>query len=370
MKNLSTIILLLIVASCGESSSTKENKTTANETESNEIFITKDQFSSNDMKLGKPLETTFDNYISANGYIDVPPQNRASVRTFMAGYVKKSPLLIGNHVTRGALLLSLENPEYIDIQQEYMEIGEQLEYLKSEYERQNTLYEEQITSEKNFLKAKCDYNAAKAKFNGLEKRIRLLNLNPNQVMKGNFSSVIHLYAPITGTIANLTYSIGSYVSPTDELMEIVNNDHLHLELNVFEKDILNVHKEQEIKFKVLEASDSTFNAQVHLVGNTISKDKTVKVHGHLRNEKDMNFTVGMYVNAKIITNTSKSFAIPATAVNNEDDKRFVFILISENNEGYYFKKTALPILSSNDSQVAIPENIKNKTVLIKGAHFL
>ena len=57
---------------------------------------------------------------------------------------------------------------------------------------------------------------------------------------------------------------------------------LHLELNVFEKDILKVKEGKKITFTVPEASKEVFNAEVHLVGKSIEgNDRTINVHGHL-----------------------------------------------------------------------------------------
>ncbi|HAB28612.1 MAG TPA: efflux transporter periplasmic adaptor subunit, partial [Xanthomarina gelatinilytica] len=77
-------------------------------------------------------------------------------------------------------------------------------------------------------------------------------------------------------------SNGSYVSPSDTIIEIVDTDHIHLELSVFEKDILKIKKGQDILFTIPEATDSIFKADVHLVGTTIDEtNRRVKIHGHI-----------------------------------------------------------------------------------------
>ncbi len=68
----------------------------------------------------------------------------------------------------------------------------------------------------------------------------MLNINPSSVEKGIITSTINLYSPIEGYITKVNISNGVYVSPTDAIMEIVDTDHIHLELSVFEKDILNI----------------------------------------------------------------------------------------------------------------------------------
>ena len=69
--------------------------------------------------------------------------------------------MVGDKVTKGQALLTLQNTEFLDIQKEYLEVAEQINYLKSEYERQKTLYDEKISSQKNYLKAESDYRKQK-----------------------------------------------------------------------------------------------------------------------------------------------------------------------------------------------------------------
>ena len=54
-----------------------------------------------------------------------------------------------------------------------------------------------------------------------------------------------------------------YIAASDVILEIVDTSHLHLELAVFEKDILKIKVGQKIKFTVPEASKEIFDADVH-----------------------------------------------------------------------------------------------------------
>lgn len=364
MKKLAIIASVLLIYACGKS---KPEVETTEEKETDEVFITKEQFSNNAMKLGKPEAHTFYDVVSANGFIDVPPQNKASIHTYMAGYIKTSPLLVGNHVKKGELLLTIENPEYVTLQQHYMEVYQQLAYLKSEYQRQQKLYDENISSEKVYLKAKSEYDMTVATYSGLKQQLKLMNINPDWVEKGNVTSVISIYAPITGTISKLALSIGSYVSPTDQLLEIVNNDHIHLELEVFEKDILKVKEEMLVTFQVNEVSNQKYDAVVHLVGNTLSENKTVSIHGHIKNEKELNFKVGMYVNAKIKIDSTRVPALPTTAINHVDDENFIYRLEKEDSKGYYFKRIMIGTKGDDEEYVQMPEAYTNQTFLVTGA---
>lgn len=320
------------------------------------INVTKAQFQSAGMEISTPVEQDFDVTIKTSGRIDVPPQNRAKVTTFIGGYVKSTSLLVGDKVTKGQALLTLENTEFLDIQKDYLEVAEQINYLKSEYERQKTLYDEKITSQKNYLKAESEYRRAKATYQSLRQKLNLLNLNPSQVEKGKLTSVITIYSPISGDIVIMNANVGMLMAPSDVILEIVDTNHLHLELAVFEKDILNVKIGQKINFRVPEASKEVFKAEVHLVGKSIEgNDRTINVHGHLDDAIKQKLLTGMFVEAGIVVNSKKGLAIPTDALLTENNKNYV-LLLDNTKTGYSFKKVAVSLGEKSEEFVEILSN--------------
>ncbi|MCB0631196.1 MAG: efflux RND transporter periplasmic adaptor subunit, partial [Lewinella sp.] len=216
----------------------------------NTVMVTQAQFEAGDMELGQITTMDFPRIILTNGYIDVPPKSRASVSVYYGGYVKGLDLLPGQWVRQGQLLFVLENPDFVQMEQDYVEAKAQLAYLKSDYERQKTLAEEQIAAQKNFLKAESDYQVQQARIEGLRKKLELLGLNLEKVEAREFTSRINIYSPISGFITAVNTSSGSYLNTSDVAVEITNTDHLHLELEVFEKDVQSLRKGQKITFRV------------------------------------------------------------------------------------------------------------------------
>lgn len=370
MKSIYILLFSLVLLSCGKSEKETE---TESPTTSNSITLTKAQFDTESMQLGVLSEQAFSENVKTNGFIDVPPQNKASISTFTGGYVKRTPLLIGDKVRKGQLLVTLENTEFVEIQQQYLEVAEQLSYLKSEFERQETLFNEKISSQKNFLKAKSTYKSTLALYNGLRKKLRMMHINPVSVEKGNISSTINLYASIQGFVTKVNVSNGSYVSPADEILEIVNTEHIHLELSVFEKDILKIKKGQQIDFKIPEASDSIYKASVYLVGTSVNEtNRTIKIHGHIEDDEHTNFVMGMFVEADIVTASKKGLALPKDAVSEVDGNYFALVLNSEKDGVYNFDKVKLAIGKQSEEYIEVLNVIdfKDKKVLSKGAFMI
>lgn len=340
MKVFKIILICFLIVSCNEG--TKSSKTILKTDHTEEKLFTKSQLEQNNYSFTRLSKVNFGKSIKVTGIIDVPPHYKALVSTYKAGYISKAPLIIGDKVTKGQLLVSLKNPEYVELQQNYLEVSEQLVFLKAEFDRQQTLFKENITSKKNYLKAQANYKSNLAHYNGLKTTLQMLNINPKQVEAGNITPTINIYAPIDGFVTGIHISNGSYASENDIIMELINTEHLHLELNVFEKDILNVKPGQYIEFTIPEASSEVFKAKVHLVGTTVDETtRRIKVHAHVTN--DTNFIVGMYASAKILLSDDIVYALPNEAIIQNEEGTFVLQLVPLKNDQYTFKKTKVTV---------------------------
>lgn len=363
------VLSLTFFLACDTSKPSKEN-TEEKVATSSSIEISVKQFQYMNMELGKPSTHNFSQGIKTNGFIDVPPTDRAMVSAIMPGYVKISHLLIGEKVNKGQLLLTLENTAFIEIQQNYLETYVTLNYLKSEYTRQKTLFDEKITSEKKYLKAESEYKTALAHYNGLDQKLRLMNINTSAVKEGRFNSTIPVYAPITGSVSEVNASVGKYMDESKVLVEIINNEHKHIELVIFEKDILKVKEGMKILFNLPENSAETYTGEVHLIGKSIDEtNRTVKVHGHLEEENE-SFLVGMFVEAEIVTNEIEKTALPASAILEEGGLNYILVLNKADENNYYFEKVLVTTGLKDEGWVEVLDIntlLKNKEVLVKGA---
>jgi len=367
----STFILMafLTLVSCGNGI-TENTETQTDGVADDRIKVTQAQFDQIGMAMGTFQEKEFPIIVKATGMIDVPPENRSVVSATMGGYIKTLPLLIGDAVKKGQVLLSIENPEFVTLQQEYMEVSGQLDYLKSEYGRQKTLYDENITSQKSYLKAESDYKTAQAKYDGLRKQLTLINISPSEVEAGNVTTTTTIFAPISGSVTKVNVTRGSYVAPATPILEIIDNDHIHIELSVFEKDIMKIKKGQDIEFKIPEASTDTFEAEVYLVGTSIGEGRTIKVHGHLKDEEENNFLTGMFVEAQIVSDATARKGLPSESIVSADDKDYVLVLDEELNGDYYFKQVAVKVKENYAGYTALDNENDFKATdrfLIKGA---
>jgi cobalt-zinc-cadmium efflux system membrane fusion protein len=165
-------------------------------------------------------------------------------------------------------------------------------------------------------------------------------------------------------------NVGMFMSPSDVIMEVVDTQHLLLNLNVFESDILKIKVGQNIEFTIPQASKEIFTSKVKTVGKSIeNKDRSISVFGLLQPELKEKLVSGMFAEAQIITNTKRGSSVPNEAVIKSDDKSFVLLLVKEADNNYSFKKTLVQIgeVTESFTEIVTNENINHDSkVLVKG----
>jgi len=139
VKRFGTLFLgLILLANCKEQGRTDATKAADSSIDLAEdiIRIGADQFKSSGMALGLADTIRVRDEVNTQGYIDVPPENRAVISAPMPGFIKQAPLIVGDRVKKGQRVIVLENPDFVALQQAFLEASAQQEYLKTEYERQ------------------------------------------------------------------------------------------------------------------------------------------------------------------------------------------------------------------------------------------
>lgn len=362
------VLAVILLVGCG----TEENKD-IEETEviSNIVEVTQMQFDYGKMELGQLTNQPFHRVIKATGMLDVPPEYKSTISAYFGGYVKHISLIQGQQITKGQTLFTLENPEYIQVQRDYLEAKSELSYLKSDFERQKELAADNVSSKKTFLKAEKDYKITLAQYESLKKKLELMNIQPNSISAENLKTTIVVTAPISGYVTSVLATKGMFLNPSDVAVTIMNSEHMHVELNIFEQDLTKVKIGQEVSFR-LQDSDKEYKATVHLINKAIDVEKrTVKVHCHLVNDKEsIHLTPGMYVESEIYVASESKMALPRSAVIEVEKKSFVLAKQEKKKGVYVFLRKEVKVGPSKNNYIQIlnaKDFSENEVFLTNGA---
>ncbi|WP_194768122.1 efflux RND transporter periplasmic adaptor subunit [Tamlana sp. I1] len=367
MKNILNIILTLFIVSiiataCGNKESHKEGDGHAHNEDAKpenddhhneeEVMLSQNQFDALKMKIDALAMRNMSGYVEANGTLEVPPQSEAAITSVVGANVVSIKVIEGDKVNKGQVVAYLSHPNIIKIQTDYLNAFSNSNFLKKNFERQQKLYDAGVGSGANFQKAEAEYEASKAMVNGLEAQLKLLNINTLAVRNGTIVQSISLRSPIDGFVQKVEVKTGQFVEPQTELFEIVNTDHVHADLMVFEKDVHKVKKGQKVIFNVQTMQGEELAAEIYSVSKTFEDNpKAVHVHAEIENKKN-SLIPGMYIQGKILIENSEIVALPESAIVKEGDKFFAFSAERE-NEAWAFKPVEVILGAKDGDWVAI-----------------
>ncbi|MCY1529177.1 efflux transporter, RND family, MFP subunit [compost metagenome] len=133
-------------------------------------------------------------------------------------------------------------------------------------------------------------------------------------------------APIHGTISNVNAQIGGYVDVSAAVAEIVDNSSLHLDLNVFERDLAFLKVGQIIHFTLTNNPASEYDAEVFSIGAAFENEsKTIPVHARVKGNKT-GLIDGMNITGIVSLDNVLTPAVAKDAVVNADGKYYIFIV--------------------------------------------
>jgi cobalt-zinc-cadmium efflux system membrane fusion protein len=369
MKNRIRLLLLLTVfwAACSKKDKSTET-TTAQPTEIAHVRLSQEQQKLLGIVLGQPILRSMNGTLKANGMLDVPPQNMVTVSAPLGGFVKSTELLQGMKVKKGQTVIVLQHPDYIQLQEDYLTSKNQLEFLDLEYKRQEELAKENVTAAKALQQAKSNYFGTKAKVQGLRAKLKLININPQELENGEIQNTISIPSPISGFVTEVNVNIGMHVNPTDVLFKIIDTEHLHAEAQVFEKDVPRLKIGQQVRVYLSNENKERL-AKVFLIGKEITAERTVRVHCHLEGE-DPSLIPGLYFKALIETDPQQVTTLPNEAVVDFENKQYVFV---EQKAGVLeYEMIEISKLKSEEdfAEVALPSSIAGRKIVLKGTYAL
>jgi len=331
----------------------------------NEVQLTTAQLRNAGIVTGYAEKRTMHKVLKVTGVLEVPPGNMVSVSMPLGGYLKKVALLPGSHVHKGEVLATIEDQQYVQLQQDYLTAKSKLAYCEAEYTRQQQLNETKAASDKVYQQARSDYEGQKVLVRAIGEKLMLIGVNPAGLNINSISRSINLYAPITGYVTKINVNTGKYVSPTDVLFELISPEEMHLTLTVFENDAANISMGQKVVCYSNIHPEAKYQATVHLVNPNIGKERSTEVHCDM-GKYGKELMPGMYMNAIIELEAAITNALPEDAVVKWNNEYYVFCEVAHGK--YNMQKVTVGATDGGFVEIssALPEN----KIVVKSAYAL
>jgi cobalt-zinc-cadmium efflux system membrane fusion protein len=367
MKLLLFIISVSLLIGCkGKNSLDQENVSSA--PAENTVVLNNDQMKLANIAIGKIRKRVISETIECNGTIESPPNSVALVSAPMGGFIKSVYFIPGNYVSKGTVIAVLEHPDYIRLQQEFLETKNQLELYQEEFKRQGELTVENASSIKKMQQAQADYRITEVHYLSLKAQLKLIGINTDSLYTDGIKTSIQIKAPISGTISRVNASIGKFSGPDDMIYEIVNNNDLHLHLDIFEKDITKIKKGLRVNFWPISAPDQKYHAIINAVGQKLEdENSTFSVHAHIHSGQDL-LKSGMHVYAEILLSQDSVYSLPLDAFLTSGGKYYIFL----SSDSVFTRVEIKPGITQSDfTELAnLPDSLIGKDVVTSGAYYL
>lgn len=288
-----------------------------------------EQIKAVEIQLGKIENKQLTATLKLNGNLNVPNNNKANATSLYGGVITSIFVQLGTAVKKGQVIARISNPQFIQLQEEYLNVGNKIIFAEQELNRQKQLNAENAGAYKNYQSADAELNTLKTRKASLHQQILLMGIQPNSVSNTNLKSALTVTSPINGTISALFLKIGSYVDVASPVAEIVDNNQLHLDLQIFEKDLPLIKVGQQIHFTLTNNPIHEYDAEVSSIGTAFeSESKTIAVHCRVSGNKT-GLIDGMNISAIVSLNNAVLPAVPTDAIVNADGKDYIFIVTNK-----------------------------------------
>lgn len=355
-------ILLMLMALMLISCHSEKQSADVESAPSDAVQLTEEQKARAEIKVNRLQRRVLEERVKANGTIDVPPMGKRVMHSFIGANADYIGVIPGDRVKKGQVLIRLSHPNLIDMQQQFLEQKTEMIYQKGELDRKTKLYTKEITSDKEMAQVKQLYQRAKLSYEALSSKLKMLGITESEIEEKGIREEVIIRAPFDGSISKVFVENGQYVAPDQPMIELLDQNHKHLEISVFAPYASRVKKGQKIIFRIPD-HPAEYHGEVHLVNPDI-EGNILKIHGHFDDPSEL-LKVGMYIEAEIIVSDEMVTAIGSEEIIREGNNFFLF---REAENGYL--KTAVKTGKTNEELIELVNVDTLSNWVVRGNYYL
>ncbi|AZI40996.1 efflux RND transporter periplasmic adaptor subunit [Epilithonimonas vandammei] len=273
--------------------------------------------------------------IKANGNLRVPNNSKAVVTSLYGGIIRRLSVQIGDYIRKGQVVATISNPDFIRLQEQYLTVNSRITFAEQEYRRQKELFDNDAGAKKNLQSSSTELNSLRTQRASIQRQLQLMGISPSKVNNGNLRDGLVIVSPISGYVSNVIAQIGSYVDIASPILDVIDNNSLHLDLQVFEKDLPKIKVGQVVHFYLTNNPEAEYDAKVYSIGSSFSNDnKTISVHCSVNGNKK-GLIDGMNITGIVSLSNVTTPAVPNDAIVNADGKYYIFVQTDKKAEEHH-----------------------------------
>jgi len=287
--------------------------------------------------------------LTATGSVVPDISREVPVISLANGRVVDIKTRLDDNVKKGQLLLRVQSPEITNAFNAYLKASNDEQLARKADLRADDLLKHGAISEAQFEQAEDTAMNAKADLTAAEEQLATLGVD-----KSHPSSVVNVYAPISGVIVaqNVTNAAaaGVNLSGSATAFTIADLSRVWIVCDVYENDISRIQPGQEATIKFNAFPDRTLTGRIGDIGPILDPTlRTAKVRIEIANPGFLK--LGMFATATFTSRAKEKHAVvPAEAVLHLHDRDWVFLPVGGNQ----FKRTEVHagrMIDSNHQEI-------------------
>jgi len=262
--------------------------------------------------------------LNVTGTVNPDISREIPVISLASGRVVDIRARLDQNVKKGDLLLSVQSPDISGAFDAYLKAVNDEQAANKAYVRAQDLYAHGAISMSMLEQAEDTEKDAKADLNAADQQLTTLG-----VSKDHPSSIVNVYAPISGVIVaqNVTDAAAAGVtySGTPTAFTIADLSVVWIICDVYENDIPKLQLGQRAEIRVNAYPGRVLAGQISDIGPVLDPTiRTAKVRLEVRNPGILR--LGMFVTATFISKAAEAYAVvPANAILHLHDHDWVFV---------------------------------------------
>ncbi len=273
--------------------------------------------------------------VEATARIDFNRNALADVRSAVPGIVREVSVDLGQRVTMGDALFTLESAHVGDLQAGRQAARGRVDAAQANLARQQELREGAIASQRQVELAQQEFGAAEAELRSIDQSLRISGA-ARSARTGRFD----VHAPITGAVVRRPALIGSFAGESDALATIADTSVMWVLLDVPEWDAASVRVGQQVELRVDGVPGRALAGTLTWIASEVDpRTRSVTARADVQNPDGL-LRAGQFARATIrVERPEGAVTVPMHAVQRVGEESVVFV---RTTEGLYEPRVVRP----------------------------
>jgi cobalt-zinc-cadmium efflux system membrane fusion protein len=278
--------------------------------------------------------------VSAVGVIEFVPARVARIGPMIDGRVTALRVELGQRVETGAPLVTLQSVDVGRARAEHTASLVRLQQAESELTRQRNMAAGGVTSGREVVAAETQRSLASLEIRAAAERLRAVGVSARDIRGGSGGVAgLSLTTPIAGTVLEMNARLGQTVSASDTLFVVGDTEQVWLVLDVYERDLDQVHVGDEVRVQTVAHPGRVFEGHVARLSAVVDRARRVATATVLLPNPDGALRPGMSATGRVLTAAPSTgndgglvVTVPHGALQTIDGQALVFV---ERSPGRY-----------------------------------